>query len=140
MIARAIQLAALGVLLVLAACDSPAEQSRSSSSSLAAPGSEMEATALRAAEELILETVRGPATIRVSEKRILDRKGNKYLLACEVVLENDRGAVTSHTYWVIVEVDPSDPDNYSYNRAFAVRRATGAIEADLLAFKLANQW
>jgi len=39
-----------------------------------------------------------------------------------------------------VEVDPSDPDSYSYNRAFAVRRATGAIAADLIAFKLANQW
>ena len=140
MIARAIQLVVLGASLVLAACDSPVEQSRSSSSSLTSPGSEMEATALMAAEELILETVRGPATIRVSDKQILDRKDNKYLLACEVILENDLGDVTRHTYWIIVEVDPSDPDHYTYNRAFAVRRATGAIEADLIAFKLANQW
>ncbi len=140
MIARAIKLATLGVLLVFAACDSPAGQSRSSSSSPAAPDPETEATAFRAAEELILATLRGPAAVRVAEKRILDRKGNKLLLACEVVRENDRGVVTRDTYWTIVEVDPSDPDSYSYNRAFAVRRATGAIAADLIAFKLANQW
>lgn len=87
-----------------------------------------------------MATLRGPAAVRVAEKRILDRKGNKLLLACEVVRENDRGVVTRDTYWTIVEVDPSDPDSYSYNRAFAVRRATGAIAADLIAFKLANQW
>jgi len=100
-----------------------------------------ESTAKSAAEELVKDTLKSPSTANFIDTEVIGKKDELFMVKVTVDAQNSFGAMIRGCFLVVVEVNASKPNRYSYSPDFAVQEVSNPpTDREIIVVKLLNNW
>ncbi len=100
-----------------------------------------ESTAKLAAEELVKDNLKAPSTANFTDAEVIDKKDELYMVKVTVDAQNSFGAMIRGYFLVVVKVNTSEPNRYSYSSNFAVQEVSNPpTDREIIVVKSLNNW